>query len=78
MPTGMRKRKKITDREFEKRFTKVVSKRFATLPREEQEASLEAAERRLAKISSDTRTRAAQVPETPPIRLSARNRHAER
>ena len=78
MPTGTSKKGEITRREFEKRVAKLLEKHLATLPEEEQEARLQAAERRLAKISRDARTKDERVPEIPSIRLSSRTHRAER
>jgi len=71
-------KKRISKKEFEERFTALIADHLSTMPLEEQKARLHSAERRLSKICRAERPTASRIPETSPIRLSARGRHEER
>jgi hypothetical protein len=67
-------KKKISKKEFVKRFTDLAVKHLSQLPPEEQETRIKAFEHRAATISRDIRPTPSRISETPAIRLSARGR----
>ena len=72
-----KRNKRISKKEFVKRFTELTVRYFSRLSPEEQEKRLSAAERRLAKIFREPDPTPSRNRETQPIRLSARNHRAE-
>ena len=66
--------KKISKKEFVSRFTELATKHLSKLPPEEQDARLEAFERRVATICRDKHPTPSRTPETPATRLVARAR----
>lgn len=72
-----KRNKRISKKEFVKRFTDLTIRHFSKLPPEKQDAQLEALERRVSTISRDTHPTLSRTPETPAIRLSARSPHEE-
>lgn len=69
-----KRNKKISKKEFVSRFTKLATKHLAKLPPEEQDARLEAFERRVARIPRDKHPTPSRTPETPATHLVARGR----
>lgn len=68
--------KKITKKEFIKRFTDLAVQHLSNFSPEEQETKLTALERRVATICRDKHPKRSRIPETPAIRLSGRVREA--
>ncbi len=67
-------KKKISKKEFIERFTDLAVRHFSTMPPEEQERRLAAAERRLAKICRDAAgPTPSRTPETRSTCLAAQN-----
>ena len=66
--------KRISKKEFVNRFTELTMKHLSKLPPEEQDARLEAFERRVATICRDKHPTPSRTPETPATRLVARAR----
>ena len=66
-------KKRITKKEFVERFTEIISEHLSAMPVEEQRARLNAAKQRLASARREKRPTGQAVPETSPIRLSARS-----
>ena len=67
-------KKRISKKEFIKRFTDLAIRHLAKLSPEEQEARLQAFETRVATICRDTRPTPSRIPETRAIRLATRGR----
>ncbi len=70
-------KKRISKREFVKRFTDLTVRHLSKLPPEKQDAQLDALERRVATIYRDTKSTLSRNPETLAIHLAARSPHEE-
>lgn len=69
-------KKKLSKRQFVKRFTELAAEYLASLPPEEQDAKLRAVERILTS-SRDTRSTPSRSGDTRLSALAARGRHEE-
>jgi hypothetical protein len=69
-----RKPKRISTREFSKRFTKIVSRHLSALPPEEQDKRITSAERTALSANRAERPTTCRVEETRPIPLLSRSR----
>jgi len=68
--------KKISKKEFIKRFTDLAVEHLSNFSPEDQETKLKAFEHRVTTICRDRHPKRSRIPETPAIRLSGRVRGA--
>ena len=69
-----KKRRRMSAREFSSRFTKIVSRHLSTLPAEEQEKRIRAAERTVARLTRAERPTNRRAEETPTFPLLSHSR----
>lgn len=68
------KKRKISAQQFKQQFTTIVAGHLSTLPPEEQDRRIRAAQRVVLTRSRDASAITREVSETPEIRLAARTR----